>query len=177
MKARDVAGNDTVKRAMKHMPIHTRFVYAGAAAILLAACEQSLSPNTDPIAVALSADRSTVTATAPVQLTITVTNRGATSTEIADPRALTCPRSFEVTDASGKAVTLPTRACAAIAFTPRVLAAGESVTVSDQWAGDESDGAFGARPLAAGSYRITARIMPQQKLLVSLPITVVVASK
>jgi hypothetical protein len=90
---------------------------------------------------------------------------------------LTCPRSFEVTDASGKAVTLPTRACAAIAFTPRVLAAGESVTVSDQWAGDESDGAFGARPLAAGSYRITARIMPQQKLLVSSPITVVVASK
>ena len=161
---------------MKHLLVWRPFA-GGVAAILLAGCAGAPSQSDGGVSVVLSVDRTTVTTSTPVQLTITTTNRGTTPAEIVDPRSYACPRPYGVVNAAGNAVPLPTRVCAAIAFTPRLLQPGESVSVTDQWSGDQSDGAFGAVPVAPGAYQLTARLAPQQQLLVSSPVTVSVPAR
>lgn len=162
---------------MRHLLPVWKQIAGGVATILLAGCADAPSKSEGGVSVVLSVDRTTVTTSTPVQLTITTTNRGATPVEIADPRSYACPRPYGVVNAAGNAVPLPTRVCATIAFAPRLLQPGESVSVTDQWTGDQSDGAFGAVPVAPGAYQISVRLAPQPQLLVSSPVTVFVPAR
>lgn len=161
---------------MKHPLVLGSFAVSLLAA-LLTGCVDAPSQSDGGVSVVLRADRSTVTANTPVTLTITITNRGTSPTEIVDPRSYGCAAPFGVVSASGHPVLLPARVCSVIAFDPLVLLPGDSAIVTDQWSGDQSDGDLGAVPVAPGDYQIATRLAPRPHHLMSSFVTVSVASK
>jgi hypothetical protein len=135
------------------------------------ACESPTNVSRQ-LVVEVAVDRVDVAPTNPADIAITIINRGRSTVQTADPRSYACSPSYLVLDAAGRSVLLPGRFCLAIAYAPRDLAPGDSITVRDRWSADMTDGHGGATVVTPGQYRIVARIFAQGSALNSEPVLV-----
>jgi hypothetical protein len=144
-----------------------------AATLLLAvnACHGATAPA-DDVEIAMSSDRADIDPQQIAHLTVTVTNRGDASIEVFDPNISGCTPAYIVRDVVGHAVPLPRRVCLLIAYAPRILAPGETVTFADQWLGETVDSAGHVTIVAPGRYTIAARMGVEGRELESAPIVV-----
>jgi hypothetical protein len=126
----------------------------------------------DRLTLRLAADRSSLTASDTVRLTLTLINQ---SSEAATVLAPSCPHFFTVTDALGRTAGPPRTACFAIMLPPVILAPGESLLVSDAWAAD-SGKAHDRNTLrvAPGNYQIVASLIGEGRKVSSAPVTMAV---
>jgi hypothetical protein len=139
--------------------------------IVLSACQSPTDANRQ-LDVAVSIDRLEITPSAPARVTLTIQNRGPNVVEVADPRSYACAAPYLVRDATDRPVQLPARTCLLILYAPRKLGPAESLTIQDQWSGDQSDGAGGATAVEPGKYRISAHVAGQGRQLTSETVTV-----
>jgi hypothetical protein len=58
--------------------------------------------------------------------------------------------------------------CSLADYAPVVLSRGDSIVIVDHWSGDESTGSgTGAKPVAAGQYRVRAQVMVEDGIATS----------
>jgi hypothetical protein len=150
-----------------------RVVICLGAPLALLACDAGPTETAAQLPVTISADRDRLSLTEPATLTVTVTNRGRGSISVNDPRNL-CSPSYRVFDGANREVQLPDRICTAQGFPPRTLRVGESIVVTDRWAGTARGDDRTSIPVAPGSYRLLARITRIQQEYTSAPINVTV---
>lgn len=106
------------------------------------------------LAIALAVSAPVVRAGAPVTLTTTITNRDAR------PRTVetnTCGRPLLVTTAAGAPADSGERLCS-LYSAPREIAPGGTYVVEGPWSAAVYTGGGAPTPLAAGVYRLRARI-------------------
>ena len=146
----------------------SRLVVATTAVFAASACASATDVQTD-LDVSLSLDRTLIGELQPVTITITIVNRGSQPAQAADPRGYACGRPYVVLNEAGENIELPGRACFAIAYEPIELSPGDSMKLIDVWSADQADGR-GALPVAAGRYRIIARVFGENRTLESAPV-------
>jgi hypothetical protein len=130
-----------------------------------------LTDSDDALTVAITSDRSTISAEDSAQLRVTLTNRSSRAVEVNLP----CPHYFVVSDPSGREAGPPRLLCALILLPPTRLASGESLTLADTWAADSGDGSSGRTVrVAPGTYQLRGVLFGQHRAVTSPPITVVV---
>jgi hypothetical protein len=154
--------------------VHARFNdLALVLCVGLGACQSPTDLN-GQLDVTVAVDRTEAAPTKPADITITIRNRGPDVVDTADPRSYACWAPYQVLDSADRPVLLPGRLCALIGYPLRSLAPGDSVTVRDRWSADMTDGKGGATTVAAGQYRIVARVFGQGREFISVPVLVTV---
>jgi hypothetical protein len=123
---------------------------------LAAGCDLSTSPTPTPD-VALAVSGAVVRADQPVTLTVTTTNRTSRTLEVTAQGGCMLP--FIVRTTTGEVVGPPLPICAAVAYPPRPLAPGESMTLTASWSGERSGAsAFSDQLVPAGEYELRGRV-------------------
>lgn len=163
---------------MHTTPTRWRRALTGAALLsatwALGGCESDPVTSDDAITVALSADRSTATPAAPVQLTITLTNRSTETLTVPAEQSYGCPQAYVVQDVAGRTIDLPSRYCTLALFAPTTLAPGAQMVLRESWTGETRDAAGSTVRVAPGVYRVRASVAPRGRVLQSEAVTVVV---
>lgn len=118
-----------------------------------AACRSATSPGAD-LDVVTRLSRTAFKAGEPVEVSITVSNRGTAVREI---NSSTCPDPFVVTLGNGMIVGPADRACT-LGFSTRKLNPGESFTYASIWRGDARSVTDQPRQLTPGEYVLRAMV-------------------
>jgi len=144
--------------------------------LVLLGCHDGPTETAGQLHVTIAADRDHLSLTEPANVTVTITNRGRRSITVPDPRSLRCTPPYRVLDGTDREVQLPDRICTAEAYPPQTLRVGESMVVTDQWAGTARGDDRNAIPVRPGSYRLLGRIVLTQQEYTSAAISVTVAN-
>src|SRR3954462_5840994 len=96
------------------------------------------------VGVTMSIDHEIVSSAAPVNITVTVVNRGTRDIQTEAPYVAACVATYLVLDGAGREVKTPGRVCTLQAYSPVILRPGQSLTIHDSWSGTTADGSLGA---------------------------------
>jgi hypothetical protein len=151
--------------------IEKALIVASAA---LSACTSSTEAHAPLLDIAMSVDRTIVTSNTPVNVTISITNRGSEDVQVADPRTYACFPPFRVLDRFASAVDLPGRACFTVAYADVTIDPGATLTLVDRWTGLRANGSADPVPAAPGEYQIAAQVLVGHEFRTSAPRTIVV---
>lgn len=149
-------------------------------AVLLSLAAAGIGCRADPVAsdgalsVSMTADRTTATPAAPLQLLITITSRSRDTLTVASAQSYGCPPLYVVQDIAGRAIAPPNRVCLLIAYAPSALAPGAQMVITERWGGETRDANGNEVRVAPGVYRLRASVAPLGRVLLSEPITAVV---
>lgn len=136
-----------------------RVVLCLSAPLALLGCNDNPTEAAAQLQVTITADREMLSPTDPAAVTVTITNRGRGSIAMTDPRSLRCSPLYRVFDGADREVQLPDRFCTLPAYPPRMLRTGESIAITDQWAGTARGDDRTSIPVAPGSYRLVGRVV------------------
>ncbi len=151
-----------------------RVVICLGAPLALLGCNGHPTEAAAQLQVTITADRERLSPSEPAAVTVTITNRGRGSIAMPDPRSLRCSPLYRVFDGADREVQLPDRFCTLPAYPPRMLRTGESIAITDQWAGTARGDDRTAIPVAPGSYRLVGRVVFIQQEYTSPAISVTV---
>jgi hypothetical protein len=133
-----------------------RFLIAACAG--LAACSSATEAGVPPVDILVNVDRTVVSPNSPVNVTISITNRGTEDVRVFDPRDYGCFAPYTVADRFGSAMELPGRACFLVAYPNVMIAPGATMTLVDRWTGYRANGDKSPVPASPGEYRFAARV-------------------
>lgn len=125
-------------------------------AVAALGCADPLDPSR-LVDVSVTTDRNVVSATQPVQVTVTVVNRSSVLVKTGAPESYCYPPAFVVLDATLRERKPTPRVCLAIAYLPKTLLPGESIVIHDRWSGETADSNGNLIRLSPGKYFLKGR--------------------